>query len=288
MNAPSLILVKSVEASLAPALNQQPSERRPFRRARCAAPNPFRAGALLTLSIAAFLTAQLRGAEIVNLTVGADGQPVNTVADGPIPVLGNGMPGTTTVPSVSADTASGKGSVINFDAGQIIQFEDASRFTFIPGKKFTISARLLVRNKGALGSVYLINHWAYGSRGADRSLAIRLLAQGGKVSPSLMLRHADDMNHATIEPKDVSWGEAQWVHFAVVGDGSMVSFWLNGQESTSSYEIPDMRSSMLPLYIGGTGGAVADDPGAVMQIKDLKILDSAADAAWIQAEATKQ
>lgn len=208
--------------------------------------------------LASFAFVPLRAAEIVNLTVGPSGQPENTVADGPPAVLGSKMPGTTTVPSVSADTASGQGSVINFDGGQLVQFEDASRFAFFTGKKFTIAARLFVESKSQTGSVYLVNHWAYG--GTDRSLAVRLVAQGGKITPTVTIRNADDVSHATIEPKDVSWGAGQWVHFAVVGDGSMLSFWLDGVESTSSYEIPEMRNSFLPLVVGGVGGAFVDDP----------------------------
>lgn len=236
--------------------------------------------------LASIASAPLHAAEIVNLTVGPSGQPENTVADGPPAVLGSKLPGTTTVPSVSADTASGQGSVINFDGGQLVQFEDASRFAFFTGKKFTIAARLFIESKGQQGSVYLINHWAYGK--ADRSLAVRLVPQSGKVFPTVTIRNADDLSHATIEPKDVSWGAGQWVHFAVVGDGSMLSFWVDGVESTSSYKIPEMRSSFLPLVVGGVGGAFVDDAGVVMKIKDLKILDSAADAAWIEGEAKKK
>ena len=224
--------------------------------------------------------------DVVHLSVGASGQVENLVKDGPAVALGNGTPGTTTAPSITIDTVSGQGPVVKLDVGQVLRFDDASFFDFTADKAFTFFARILVDKQSPEGSAYLLNHWAFMKE--DRSIAIRLIAQGGQVRPQVIIRQSDDVSHATIEPTDVRWPVGEWTNFAVVADGTMLSFWVNGVSSTSSFEIPAMRSSMLPVFIGGNGGFFPSDKGLAMQIKNLRILNKAADEAWIKAESASK
>lgn len=243
---------------------------------------PLRAWLVLALAVGwtAGTPRTTLAAEIVNLVAAGSNVVTNAVPGGPLALGGNGQPNTTTAPSTSAQAPSGQGSSILLQGGQVVRFPDAARFGFLSKRTFTISAHLLVDEKRPEGSSYLVNHWAYGK--ADRSLAVRLVAKNGVVSPNVAIRDAEDTKHVTIEPRDVSWPVGQWAHLVVVGSGEKLSFWINGTEAGTSHDIPPMRSSALPLYIGGEPSG----QGLCLHLYRLKVLDTAAEASWIKNEAS--
>ena len=210
----------------------------------------------------------------------------NKAPGGPVVVEGNRIPNTVTIPVTGSDVPGSKNNTtsLEMDGDDVLMVEEAAALEPLPSGTFTIMAFVKVEDIGAdAHTVFnLLNHWNYLEK-VDRSIQVNLEQQAGRIYPTVSIQNPDDSgSRRFVGDEDVRFDPGTWVHIAVVADGKLLRFFLNGEESAKTEPIEKFRGSAMPAYIGGSN--VGRPMGRVL-LDDVVVSSAALSRAEIQKAA---